>query len=214
MAPKTTLISTAYRIEPILPAVKRLMPERIILLVGLKSEKTSKEPENDEKQREAKEKLKEIEKALEFLKIEKVERATDQFDIFLTAEQSVKAIDEEAAAGRRIVADITGGRKTMSIGLLFACYARRDKVDKAIYTLDGTDEFIELPMLSFSISKDRKELLGKIENGKLSITEIARSMKRSRAFIYQQLVKMKREKYVAYNDGKFTVTMAGKIARL
>ena len=116
---KKVLIATLYSPEPVLLATTRLGPERLILLVD-------KTP-NKEQDKAIKLIQDSLGKVIE-IKIVK----TDVYDIVKIATECVKIIDLQPDEDH-IFVNITSGRKTKAIGLLFASYARHEKVSKIAY---------------------------------------------------------------------------------
>ena len=116
---KKVLIATLYSPEPVLLATTRLGPDRLILLIDKTLDK-----EQDNAVRIIQDSLG---KVME-VKIVK----TDVYDIVEVAKECVKIIDLQPKDDS-IYVNVTSGRKTKAIGLLFAAYARHDKVKKIAY---------------------------------------------------------------------------------
>lgn len=48
----------------------------------------------------------------------------------------VEIIEDEKVHGRKIIVNITWARKTQSLGALYGAYARRELVEKVVYTTE------------------------------------------------------------------------------
>src|SRR3989338_298050 len=116
---KKVLIATLYNPEPVLLATTRLGPDRLVLLI------------DNEPIKEQNDALKLIQNSLGKVIDIKVVR-TDVYDIVKIASKAVEVIDMQPKEDI-IYINITAGRKTKAIGLLFAAYARHDRVRKIAY---------------------------------------------------------------------------------
>ncbi len=143
---KKVLIATLYSPEPVILATTRLGPERLILLI----DKTSN------KEQEASLKL--IEDSLgKVIDVKTVK--TDVYDIVEIARECVKVIDLQPNEDH-IFVNITSGRKTKAIGLLFAAYARHSRVSKIAYNPEeDKSSIVYLPRLSFKLTDNQKDIL-------------------------------------------------------
>ena len=152
---KKVLIATIYGPDPVLLAATKLGPDRIILLID-------KEPD---KQQEASIKL--IQDSLgKVIEIKTIK--TDIYDIVEIAKKAVEIIDMVPNEDH-IFVNITSGRKTKAIGLLFAAYVRHERVSKVAYNPeDDKNTVVYLPRLSFHLSENEKKILGHIDKGKFN----------------------------------------------
>jgi len=196
--PETTLISTLYRTEPFMPAALRFAPSKIILLVNQEPDKTVSES------------IAFIKKA--FSSAAHVKEVTiKHYDLYDIAKKTVDIIEAEHADGKRIVVNVTGGRKTASMGVNFACYARKDMVDRIVYVVEETNEFIELPKLTFDISKSKREILEACAKDCQNIPALAEKLEKTKGMVYTHLRELKDLGYV---DENYKLTTAGKVALL
>ncbi len=200
---KKVLIATLFSPEPVLLATTRLGPERLILLVN-------KEPT---KEQEASLKL--IQDSLGKV-IDVKTKKTDTYDIVQIAKDCVEIIDMQPQEDT-IYVNITSGRKTQAIGLLFAAYARHDKVKKIAYNPEeDKSSVVYLPRLSFKLTDSQKKILEEIGNSKYdSIGDLAKKIDLSTAMLYRAIDELKDMDLVSTEteDG-IKLTDAGKIARL
>ena len=198
---KKVLIATLYNPEPVILATTRLGPERLILLVD---KEPSKEQENS---------LKIIQDSLGKVIEVKVIK-TDVYDIVAVASKCVEIIDLQPKDDY-IYVNITSGRKTKAIGLLFAAYARHDRVKKIAYNPEeDRNSVVYLPRLSFKLSESEKKVLEAIGNDTFeNPTELAKKVDLSTAMLYRSLDELKDQDLVTTEQG-IKLTDAGKIARL
>lgn len=198
---KKVLIATIYTPEPALLASTRLSPDRLILLID-------KEPN---KEQEASVKL--IQDSLGKVIDVKVIK-TDVYDIVKIAEKCVEIIDSQPSDDE-IYVNITSGRKTKAIGLLFASYARHERVKKIAYNPEeDKTSIIYLPRLSFKLTESQKKILEYISTEKYeSITSLAEKIDLSTAMLYRAIDELKDMDLVTTEQG-LRLTEAGKIARL
>ena len=199
--PKKVLIATLYSPEPVILATTRLGPERLILLVD-------KEPS------------KEQEKSIELIQeslgkvIEVKVIKTDVYDIVNVATKCVEIIDMQPKDDT-IYVNITAGRKTKAIGLLFAAYARHDRVKKIAYNPEeDKSSVVYLPRLSFKLSESEKKVLEAIGNDTYeNPVELSKKVELSTAMLYRAIDELKDMDLVT-TEGGLKLTDAGKIARL
>ena len=198
---KKVLIATLYNPEPVILATTRLGPERLILLVD-------KEPSTEQEKS-----LKLIEDSLGKVIEVKVVK-TDVYNIVNIATKCVEVIDLQPKDDS-IYINITAGRKTKAIGLLFAAYARHDRVKKIAYNPEeDKNAVIYLPRLSFKLSESEKKILEYIDSGKYENTsELAKKIDLSTAMLYRAIGELKDMDLIT-DDDTLKLTDAGKIARL
>lgn len=199
---KKVLIATVYKADPVLLAAMRLGPERLILLID-------KEP--DEEQSKA---LKLIQESLgKVVDVKTVK--TEVYDIVKIAEKCVEVIDQQPRDDL-IYVNVTSGRKTKAMGLLFAAYARHDRVKKIAYNPEEEKQtsIVYLPRLSFKLTESQKMILDKVADQKFdSISDMASKVSLSTAMLYRAIDELKDMDLLSTDEG-IRLTDAGKIARL
>jgi len=202
MMVRRVLIATLYGAEPVLMAIARLGVDRVVLLIDYKPDKTQQES------------LEKIKNSLgQAVKIETLK--TSNYDIVEIASKCVELIDLKAK-DEEIHINITSGRKTKAIGLLFAAYARHDYVSRISYYPEEQEiaSVVYLPKLSFKLSRSQKMILEALEKGKYrSIKDLSKRVKLSTAMLYRAIDELQDNDFVAV-DGEIKLTDAGKIARL
>ncbi|MBU0459352.1 MAG: CRISPR locus-related DNA-binding protein [Nanoarchaeota archaeon] len=196
------LIATLYSHEPVVLATTRLGPQRLILLVD-------KEPSKEQEKS-----LKIIQDSLGKVIDVKVVK-TEVYDIVAVAQKAVEIIDIQPNDDA-IYINITSGRKTKAIGLLFAAYARHDRVKKIAYNPEeDKSAVVYLPRLSFKLTESEKKILEKLSSKKRydNIMDLAKDVDLSTAMLYRAIDELKDKDMVTTEHG-VELTDAGKIARL
>jgi CRISPR-associated protein Csa3 len=200
---KKVLIATLYSHEPVMLAITRLSPDRVILLL---------DKEMDKQQEES---LKLIEKSIGNV-IDIKTKKTGVYDIVEIAKDCVEIIDMQPKDDT-IYVNITSGRKTKAIGLLMAAYARHDKVKGIAYNPEeDKSSIVYLPRLSFKLTETEKKILELIDEGKYkSISDFAGKIDLSTAMLYRAIGALEDLDLVRCSDDKgYILTDAGRIARL
>lgn len=197
------LISTLYNPDPVLLAANRLGPDRLIVLIDKKP---------DDRQEKA---LKLIKESLGRV-IDIKEVKTEIYDIVEVAKKCVEIIDL-LPKDDWIFINITAGRKTKALGLLFAAYCRSDRVKKIAYNPEeDKSSVVYLPKLSFKLTESQKkilELLGEKEYKDISYSELADKIKSSKAMLYRNIDEL-RDLDLVSTEKNLKLTDAGRIARL
>jgi len=198
---KRVLIATLYHSDAVMFSVTKLSPDRLILLIN-------KTP--DEEQEKS---LKIIKDSLGSVLDIKTSRV-DIYDIVSIAEKVVDIIDMQPDEDE-IYVNLTSGRKTQAMGLLFASYARHDKVKKIAYYPEDKKKIIYLPRISFKLTSSQKRILEYLSKhkGEKSMKELADEIKLSTAMLYRAIDELKDMDLVSTDEG-IQLTDAGKIARL
>ena len=196
---KRILIATVYSHEPVTVSAARLGVDKIILLID-------KEP--DKPQKEA---LEIIEKSVGPI-VETVK--TDVYDIVEVAKVARDIIDKYEKD--EIFVNITAGRKTKALGLLYACYIRSKKINKIIYVTEEDKRMIILPKLSFNLKDTELKVLEYInKKGIKSIIDLSKEMEISRSMLYTNLDELKDKGLIEETSKKeYLLTDAGRIAIL
>ncbi|MBI4171046.1 MAG: CRISPR locus-related DNA-binding protein [Candidatus Aenigmarchaeota archaeon] len=197
------LITTVYSSESIVLSITRLSPDRLYLLL-------------DKKPDEVQKKTTEIIKSTFGPVIEVKEKNVELYDFVSVAKTIVDLLDDISRKDE-VYVNITPGRKTQAIGVLFGCYARPQYVKKIFYIPEGSKDIITLPILSFDISTSQKEILDSIE--KIDTPKaLADEVETSRAMLYRNIKDLADRGFIepkpSGEGGGYKLTDAGKIARL
>jgi len=133
-----------------------------------------------------------------------------QYDIYETAKKTVEIIDKQKKDD--IYINVTGGRKTLMLGVIYGAYARSEMVKQIVYCTEENNEFIELPKMAYDLNEMERQLLEVInKKGKIKVQETAEDMGKTRGLLYIYLKKLKSMGLV---DNNFEITQSGKIALL
>ena len=197
------LIATLYSPDPVLLAANRLGPDRLILLLDETDRKTQ-----EESYRLIQESLGRV------VDVKKVE--TKAYDIVNVAEKCVEIIDKQPKDDQ-IYINITSGRKTKALGLLFAAYVRCNRIQKIAYNPEeDKTAVVWLPKLCFKLTESQKKVLNALANKEStsqSLSDLAKKIDISRAMLYRNIEELKDIGYISTENG-LSLTDAGLIARL
>jgi len=196
---ETTLISIVYSIEPVMICITQFSPRKVVLIM-------EEEPPKEKEQ---------VQKIIEdtlgnFIEVKIKE--TSLYDVVQIAKDTVDTIDEERAKGRKVVVNISGGRKTQALGVLFGCYARNNDVQRIAYVTEEEGEIIDLPILSFGISKTKKKVLEELKRGETSVKNLALKLGISRGMTYNHIRELRNMGFI--DPEKLEITSAGELAIL
>jgi CRISPR-associated protein Csa3 len=193
-----TLITTLYTLEPVLICVTRLSPSKIIILT---------EEDTAEKKVQAEQVLEAT-----FGKVIEIKKAvTSLYDPVRVAQDVATLIEKEHAVGRKVLINVSGGRKPQAFGALFGAYARSDMVTRIVYVTEEDNFIIDFPVLSFNISATKKLILELIQNGTVAVESIAVKAGISKGMAYNHLRELKSMGYVTDEDG-YKITDSGRLA--
>ena len=114
-----------------------------------------------------------------------------------------------------IFVNITAGRKTKALGLLFASYARSSRVSKIAYNPEeDKNSVVYLSKMSFKFTESQKKVLDVIDSSVgLSLAVMSEKCGLSRAMFYRNVDDLGDGGFIVTDDG-FKLTDAGKIGRL
>ncbi len=199
---KKVLIATVYNSDPVVLAITQVSADRVILLI-------------DEKPNEIQKASIELinESFGNVIDIKTVK--TSLYDVVEVAKKSVEIIDLTPKEDS-IYINITSGRKTKAIGLLFGAYARCTRIKKISYNPDKESKgsVIYLPKLSFDLTDSQRNVLEHIQAEDFKThTELAEQISISRAMLYKNIKDLENRDLISTEEG-FKLTDAGKIALL
>lgn len=196
------LIATLYSPDPVLLASNRIGADRLILIVNKRADKSQKESLT--------------------LIMDSIGRVVDVktieisvYDIPAIAKKCVEVIDMQPKEDQVFV-NITSGRKTMALGLLFAAYARCNRIERIAYNPEDDKSVVYLPKMSFKLNESQRKILEYLSEGgacEKSYAEIAEEIGLSRAMLYKTLDELKNLDFVSADDC-LEITDAGRIAML
>jgi CRISPR-associated protein Csa3 len=193
-----TLITTLYTLEPVLICVTRLSPSKIIILT---------EEDTAEKKMQAEQLLEAT-----FGKVIEIKKAvTSLYDPVRVAQDVAALIEKEHALGRKVLINVSGGRKPQAFGALFGAYARSDMVSRIVYVTEEDNFIIDFPVLSFNISPTKKLILELIMNGTAAVEAIAVKAGISKGMAYNHLRELRSMGYITDEEG-YKITDSGRLA--
>jgi CRISPR-associated protein Csa3 len=197
----TILIATLYIFEPVIAAATKISADRLILLI---------DHEPDETQQKS---LDIIKQSLgSVLEIKTVE--TDVYDIVEVAKETVKIIDLLSDKDE-IYIDVTAGRKTKALGLLFGAYARSDRIRRIMYVKEENKQVVNLPKLSYSITPGQHKIIEfLLKNEVRSMSEFAEKVDVSKAMLYKHIKELKDMDVIEDTTEGFKLTDYGRIVVL
>jgi len=193
------LITPIYETDSIVLAINRFSIDRVFLLTSKKS---------DEKQQES---VKEIKDHYDKI-IEVKEKKTELYDIVETAHQ-VKEIIDDLQNTDEIYLNISTGRRTQAMGVLFAGYKRPGRIKKIFYVTEDTKEVITIPILSFDVTDTQQKILENIEDID-KISKLSTEIEFSKAMVYRALKELKDKGLIEETTTGHKLTEAGKIAKM
>jgi len=196
MTEEVSLVSTFYSFDPFVAAAHAYSPSKIYLVVAKDSlSKIEKEME----------KVKQLYGSVASIDIIKV----DDSNLFSIAHDTVRLLESRKG---RVIVNISGGWKLLAQGVLYGCYARPELMEKIICNNLVDNTLVELPKLCYGLTSAKKEVLEEIaKRGGRSISGIAAKLEKTTGMLYQHLKELRDAGYV---DGKFEITLAGKLALL
>lgn len=194
---ETTLISTIYSLEPVMACITHFTPKKLILL---------REEDSPDKKLEAERMLKET-----VGKVMEVDaHITSIYDVVQIAQDTADAIEKEAAQGRKIIINISGGRKPQALGALFGCYSRHEEVERIVYVTQEDQEIIDLPILNFGISPTKRLILEELQEGETSVKNLSVKVGISRGMTYNHIRELRDMGFIHHN--RLEITSAGRLA--
>ena len=197
----TILIATLYIFEPVIAAATKISADRLILLI---------DHEPDETQQKSFDIIKQSLGSV--LEIKTV--GTDVYDIVEVAKETVKIIDLLSDEDE-IYIDVTAGRKTKALGLLFGAYARSDRISRIMYIKEENKQVVSLPKLSYSITPGQHKIIEfLLKNEVRSMSEFAEKVDVSKAMLYKHIKELKEMDVIEDTTEGFKLTDYGRIVVL
>jgi CRISPR-associated protein Csa3 len=192
------LIATIYSYEPIMAIATKISADRLIIL-------SDKKPDN--KQKKSIELIKQsLGSVLEIKRI-----SIETYNIVQIAKETIKIIDLLSDKDQ-IYIDITAGRKTQALGLLFGAYARCDRIKKISYVTEEDKKVITLPKVSYNLTSAQKRIVEFISNNKIkSMTDFSEEVDVSRGMLYKHIKELKDMDIIEETPEGIKLTDYGKI---
>ena len=195
------LLATIYKFESVMASATKSGADRLILFVD-------KEP--DERQQRS---LDIIKKSLGTV-LEITTVATELPDIFEVAGEAVKVIDLLSDKDE-IYVDVSAGRKTKALGLLFGAYARTNRIKRIMYVKEEDKSIISLPRLSYSVTSGQRKVVMHLLNHEIhSMSQFARKIRLSKAMLYKHIRELKKMDVIEEEKNGLKVTDYGRVVVL
>src|SRR3989344_2249192 len=183
-----TLISTIYEGSATNAAIIKFSPDKVVII-------TSKP--KDEKKSTSRKSIAQIKNKYKIIQFEIFD--TSIYEIPNIVNDVCKAIDKEHKAGNEIILHISEGRKTQSLGVLFAGFIKKDKIRGVYYFIEETNKALPMPLLDFKISSTKAMILREMASGNKKVADIIRKSKKSKAMIYVHINELKKDGYITEN---------------
>lgn len=194
---ETTLISTIYSLEPVMACITHFSPKKLVIL---------REEDSPERKIDAERMLQETVGRV----IELETKITSIYDVVQIAQDTVDVIEQENAQNRRVIVNISGGRKPQALGALFGCYTRHKMVESIVYVTEEDGTIIDLPILNFGISKTKLMILEELLIGETSVKNLAIKVGISRGMTYNHIRELREMGFI--HTQKLEITSAGRLA--
>ena len=169
------LISTIWKGSAVIQAIKLFSPNKVFFIAD--------EPVEDIRNNSIN-MIKELFPNLEYKTV-----PTKIYDIVGIARSVMDIIESET--GNEIIVHISEGRKTMSLGLLFGAYVKRELVSSAYYITEETNTPIQLPLVKLKLSKQKIRLLQKINENISSMPEFEKALNVKAPTIYVHMKELR-----------------------
>ncbi|MFC2133836.1 CRISPR-associated CARF protein Csa3 [Bacteroidota bacterium] len=189
------LIATIFEGRSNLQTIPTISPEKIYFIVDT--------PIHEKRQTA----INAIQHKYPEIKIEKV--FVKHYDVVDVAKNVIGVMESEKS--NELFVNITEGRKTMSIGLLFGAYMMKEFVKSVFYITEETNDQISLPLVDLKVKNGRKDLLELIKNGTSSTDELSKKLDITSGHLYVQLKELRDKGFISKEN---KITELGKIAIL
>jgi CRISPR locus-related DNA-binding protein len=194
---QTAMIATLYSYDPVIAGVTKLGANSLFLLVD--------QPPKEEQEKA----IKEVKKVLgKYVDIKII--TTDVYDTYNVAKDVVGLIDK-LPGDIRLIINISAARKTKALGLMFAGYARNERVEKIVYITKERQEIVILPKMSFQLNKSQRRILDFFDKNAVSeMKYIYHSLNMSKSMFYKTYRELENNGFL----NNKAITNAGRIALL
>jgi CRISPR locus-related DNA-binding protein len=205
---RRVMIASVFSNNSLKYAITKLSPDELVLVV-----EKGYDMRTDKDSQTKKESIIEIKKTMGEVLTIKILEVNSLYDIQAITKEIVKEIDKYSSQDYDVDINITEGRKTLSLGLMFAAYSRKDKIKGLYYVIKDIDnQVMSLPILSFpQINDIEKEILKIIEKNIINIEEIKNKTGKSRSVIYLYVRDLKQKGYLSQEEDNLILTDLAKI---
>jgi len=195
------LIATVFGHQPVMRTVAKYGVDKLILLADAGGGNI---------QAEALSKIKEAIGDVVQIEVHQ----TEIYDIPEVARKCVELLDKQSDKDE-IIVNVSSGRKTKMVGLLFACYLRPELVSRIVYVIEETNEIITFPKMSFRIGENQRVALEEIEKKEFkTVQDLAKRTGISRPMLYRHLEELLKMDLIEKTEKGYEITDAGRIVLL
>ncbi|MGZ4891917.1 MAG: CRISPR-associated CARF protein Csa3, partial [Halobacteriota archaeon] len=133
------------------------------------------------------------------------------YDILGLVDLVTYLIKSEHDNGYTVYVNITGGRKTASIGALLGVYKTVDKVKEVFYVTEEEHGILPLPKISWTLQRTKYNLLKLIDEGVNDVDALKDELEISRVMTYTHLRDLRDQALIVESPSGYELTLAGKL---
>ncbi len=195
---KTIICTLAHKGDVVINTVRIFGGDRLIILHGIPDDKTKSE-------------INKIKKTIppNFIPSEYI--IIDQYNIEAVIKNVSEIIVEEYTKGNEIYVNISGGRKTLAIGVQLACYIEYDKITRLFYMTEEDNMIIDIPIIKWNLTEPKKLILSYVKHEINNLDKISKRMNLSRNMIYKHLIELESDGYVKKVGDIYKLTSKGNM---
>ena len=140
-----------------------------------------------------------------------VKEVANWYDILGLVDLVTYLIKSEHDKGGQVYVNITGGRKTASIGALLGVFKNVSKVKEVFYVTEEEHGILPLPKISWTLQKTKYSLLKLVAEGLSDIDALKEELEISRTMTYMHLRDLKDQALIVETPNGYDMTLAGKL---
>ena len=140
-----------------------------------------------------------------------VKEVANWYDILGLVDLVTYLIKSEHDKGGQVYVNITGGRKTASIGALLGVFKNVSKVKEVFYVTEEEHGILPLPKISWTLQKTKYSLLKLVAEGLSDIDALKEELEISRTMTYMHLRDLKDQALIVETSDGYELTLAGKL---
>ncbi|HEY5139824.1 MAG TPA: CRISPR-associated CARF protein Csa3 [Methylococcales bacterium] len=140
-----------------------------------------------------------------------VKEVENWYDILGLVDLVTYLIKSEHDKGGQVYVNITGGRKTASIGALLGVFKNVSKVKEVFYVTEEEHGILPLPKISWTLQKTKFSLLKLVAEGLSDIDALKEELEISRTMTYMHLRDLKDQALIVETSDGYELTLAGKL---
>ncbi|MGZ4847619.1 MAG: CRISPR-associated CARF protein Csa3, partial [Halobacteriota archaeon] len=133
------------------------------------------------------------------------------YDILGLVDLVTYLIKSEHDNGNTVYVNITGGRKTASIGALLGVFKMVDEVKEVFYVTEEEHRILPLPKISWALQRTKYNLLKLIDEGVSDVDALKDELEISRVMTYTHLRDLRDQALIVESPSGYELTLAGKL---